>query len=343
MELLESQFGENARLFSLINDHGARLDVTDFGARIVNLMVPTSTGERNIVLGFDSPEAYVAQDPFIGASIGRVAGRIRLGQFEIDGKSYQVQTDPQTGHTLHGGSPSFDTQVWQSSSFQTADAVGVKFTLLSPTGENGFPGNLTASVTYTFNNDNEWALLYQAQSDEPTLYNPTNHVYFNLMGDVTTPIDQHVLTLVSDEFAVLNEDVTVTGEKRHVSGTAFDFSTPKTLANCFEFSDDAQKDLFSGMDHPFFLTHAGDVDAILESPDGAVRVEMVTDQDTVVVFTANFGDGGRVMGGKNLVNHGGITLEAQAAPGAVEFADFGDIVLRPEQTYQAKTTYRIIV
>lgn len=145
--------------------------------------------------------------------------------------------------------------------------------------------------------------------------------------------------MVADQFAVLNSDGTVTGEKRGVNGTAFDFRTAKSLKDCFELANDAQKDLFSGIDHPFFLSHEKGADAILQSPDGKVSVEVETDQETIVIFTANFGQDKMNIRGKTLGHHGGITFETQAAPGAIEFEDFGEIVLRPDQVYHAKTTY----
>ena len=339
MEVRQSDFGNGTNLFSMVNDNGVRLDVSDFGARIVNLVVPTDTGERNIVLGFESSEDYMTQDSYIGATIGRVAGRINSGRFKLDGKTYQVQTNTEAGHTLHGGAPSFEGKIWQSQIIRTEGEVSVMFTLTSPDGENGFPGNLTTSVTYSLNNQNEWTLVYQAQTDQTTLYNPTNHVYFNLTGDVETPIDGHELTVMADQFAVLNSDGTVTGEKRDVSGTSFDFRTAKSLKDCFELANDAQKDLFSGIDHPFFLSHEKGADVILQSPDGKVSVEVETDQETIVIFTANFGQNKMDMRGKTLGHHGGITFETQAAPGAIEFEDFGDIVLCPDQFYHAKTTY----
>lgn len=341
MKITQRDFGNGSTLFSLTNDNGMTLEVSDFGARIVNLLIPVGNERRNIVLGFDSAEEYLAQDTYIGATIGRVAGRIKGGQFKIDARAYQAQTSEETGNTLHGGWPSFEEKLWSSETHIEETQASVIFSLTSHDGENGFPGNLDVSVTYSLNHQNEWTVTYWAQTDKATLYNPTNHVYFNLSGDVATPIDDHYLAVMADRFAVLNTDNTVTGEKRKLAGTAFDFRTAKPLKTCFEFTGDPQKDMVSGIDHPFFLTHKSDVDAILESPDKNVSIEVQTDQDTIVIFTANFGAEKRILHGKNLVNHGGITFETQAAPGAIEFEDFGNIVLRPDTTYQAKTVYKV--
>lgn len=339
MKLTQRDFGNGTTLFSLLNDNGIKLDVTDFGARIVNLIVPTETENRNIVLGFESAQEYINQDSYIGATIGRVAGRIQSGQFELDGQTYQVQINTPTGNTLHGGSPGFESKIWQTQTVITDNQISVIFSLTSPDGENGFPGNLVASVTYSLNNQNEWRLHYRAKTDKATLYNPTNHVYFNLTGDPEQTLDDHYLTVAADTFAVLNPDSTVTGEKRAVDGTAFDLKKKKQLKTCFGYDD--KKDRVTGIDHPFFLTHQDEIDALLESPDKKMSIAVKTDRDAIVIFTANFAEGKRIIRGKELVNQGGITFETQAAPGAIEFSDFGDIILRPDQEFLAQTIYKI--
>ncbi|MFV0560956.1 MAG: aldose epimerase family protein [Enterococcus sp.] len=340
MDIKVTSFGDNAQLYSLENDHGYKLQITNFGARIVNLFVPTSTGERNIVLGFDSAEEYLEKDAYMGATIGRVAGRIADGKFQIGAKSYKVAT--QKDHqTLHGGPHSFEEKYWDTELVQKEDAVQVLFSLTSFDEENGFPGELSAMVSYTLTNENKWKLEYQATTDQPTLYNPTNHVYFNLTGDVTQSVAEHKLTLKADRFAPIGEEHGVLGEILSVENTPFDFQTGARLTQVFD-SKDPQVQRAGGLDHPFFFADSyKGRPAVLESPDSQVRVTMASTEPAVVIFTAQFGDEPIIMHGKQLATHGGITLETQVAPGATEFKGFGNILLNPEDYYTSATTFLI--
>lgn len=341
MKITVKPFGKKASLYTLENDHGYRLEVTDFGARIVNFFVPTKTSERNIVLGFDSAEEYLEKDPYIGATIGRVAGRITKGQFTLEGKSYQALTQADHGNTLHGGPASFEVKYWQATTQESADEVQVIFHYLSPDGENGFPGNLGVEVTYTLTNQNEWRIDYQATTDQATLFNPTNHVYFNLTGDVTQATDEHQLTVAADRFVVVGEDTTATGEMRDVTGTPFDLRKGKVLSEVYQ-GDYQQTVLVNGFDHPFVLTADTTPQATIVAPDQQLKVEMTTTEPAVVIFTAQFGEDAPIMRGEQMAHHGGITLETQVMPGAVEYEGFGNIEVAPNEGYTSSTTYKII-
>lgn len=342
LKISKRKFGERAVLYSLTNDLGITMNVTNLGARIVDLIVPINGKERNIVLGFDSAEEYLAKDMYFGATIGRVAGRIKGGSFSIEQQNYQLPVDPQTGHTLHGGLNSFEAKLWDAKIVETSEQLSVIFSYLSPDGENGFPGELKASVTYSLTNQNEWVVDYQASTDQPTLYNPTNHVYFNLTGDASQAVAKHELFVESEQFAVVDKDTTVTGELRSVSGTPFDFRQPKKVEQVFQTNYE-QNSLVNGLDHPFFLNQTGfdKPQAIITAPEKDLSVEMYTDRPAVVIFTAQFGDEGPEVRGKKMINHGGLTLETQVSPGAVEFEGFGDIVLQPGTPYQSRTIYKI--
>ncbi|WP_176332566.1 aldose epimerase family protein [Candidatus Enterococcus lemimoniae] len=342
LNISNQKFGENAILYSLTNDNGLTMKVTNLGARIVELIVPVKGEQRNIILGFDSAEEYVAKDMYFGATIGRVAGRIKHGSFSIDEHNYQLPISPENGHTLHGGSKSFESRIWEAEIAETNEQVSVLFSYLSTDGENGFPGELQARVTYTLTNNNEWILDYYAKTDQPTLYNPTNHVYFNLTGDVTQPVDQHSLFVDADRFAVVANDTTVTGELSSVTGTPFDFRKPQSMKQVFQTAYE-QNRLVGGLDHPFILNQTGfdQAQAMIIAPQKDLTVEMYTDRPAVVIFTAQFGDNGPEVRGQKLVSHGGITLETQVSPGAVEFEGFGDILLRPENPYQSRTLFKI--
>jgi aldose 1-epimerase len=342
MKITERDFGQEFKKITLENKQGVKLSVTDLGARIVALEVPTEAGEKNIVLGFDSAQEYLEKDTYIGATIGRVAGRITGGKFTIDGKEYQAKVDEKSGHTLHGGVPGFEEKKWAYTTSIEETSATVDFSILSPADENGFPGNLTVHVRYTLDDENVWTVAYSATSDASTLFNPTNHVYFNLTGDVSVPVDEHRLKIAADFFAPIHPDGTVTGEKRAVAGTSFDFSTPRKLKETFA-SNEEQKELVDGIDHPFFLNESakGDVVATLESPTKNILVEVMTEEPAVVIFTANFGENVPEMHGKTMANHGGITFETQVAPGAVEFEDFGNILLPKGEEFTSETKYKI--
>ncbi|MHC9537459.1 galactose-1-epimerase [Dellaglioa sp. BT-FLS60] len=341
MKTTTKDFGNDYQLITMTNDNGFELSLTDLGARIVSLKVPTSTGKREIVLGFDSASEYLEKDSFIGASIGRVAGRIKDGKFNIGDQSYQVQINEGT-NTLHGGTPGFDTKKWAYKIVEGQNESSVIFHLESPEGEHGFPGNMAIDVTYTFGNDNIWHLETTAKTDKDTLYNPTNHVYFNVSGDVTETIDNNLLQVDSDYFAPLEPDSIPTGEKMAVAETAYDFRQPKLLHDVFT-SDFAQKKQVDGIDHPFFLNNpaVGKESAKLVSSDKEVSVSVSTDQTSLVIFTANFGEDTPIMHGKKIANHAAITFETQVAPGSERFPDFGDIVLRAGDTYKAVTEFKL--
>ncbi|MEY8445932.1 galactose-1-epimerase [Enterococcus ratti] len=340
MTITEKEFGLGYHLITLTNNQGLQLAVTDLGARIVQL----NAQQKELILGFDSAQEYLTKDSYIGAFIGRTAGRIEKGQFSLHDQVYQLSTDPETGHSLHGGSPGFELKKWTYQTMEDEQESSVKFTVKSPDGEHGFPGNLSVEVCYTLTQDNVWYVTTQARSDKETLFNPTNHVYFNLTGDVTQPIDQHTLWLDSSYFAPLRADSIPIGEKAAVLGTPFNFQKPQKLVNVFA-SNFEQKNLFNGIDHPFFLNKPGveNISAYLLSPDEKIKVSIATDSPSIVLFTANFGSNTPEMRGKKLVNHGGITFETQVAPAAERYPTFGDIRLAPHQTFKTMTKFKIDV
>ncbi|MBO0462064.1 MULTISPECIES: aldose epimerase family protein [Enterococcus] len=338
MNITEKTFGSSAKLITLTNQHGTSLAVTDLGARIVSLRF----NDRELVLGFDSAEEYLEKDAFIGATIGRTAGRIDAGKFTLAGQNYQLPVDPATGHSLHGSTPSFEEKTWSYEILNGEQEATVIFTMTSPDQEHGFPGNLSVEVHYTLTEDNIWRVTTKAVSDQLTLFNPTNHVYFNLSGDVTQPIDEHTLWVNSHAFAALRPDSIPTGEQVEVTGTPFDFQTPKKLSTVFT-SDFPQKELFDGIDHPFFLKETGldKTVATLLSPDETIQVSVRTDAPSIVIFTANFGEDTPEMRGKRLADHGGITFETQIAPGAERYPSFGDMSLAPQTPFETITEFKL--
>lgn len=338
MKITEKDFGQGYHLITLENKNKLALSVSDLGARIVSL----KSNEQELVLGFDTAEEYIEKDPYIGASIGRTAGRIENGRFSLNDRSYQLMTDPETGHTLHGGSPGFELKKWSYVILNGENEASVIFTTSSHDNEHGFPGTLDVEVRYTLTQNNIWRVTTRGISDRDTLFNPTNHVYFNLNGDPSQPIDQHELWLNSEAYAPLRADSIPIGIKENTAGTAFDFQTSKKMETVFA-SDFEQKVLVDGIDHPFFLKETG-LDkpaARLISPDKKIQIEVATDASSVVVFTANFGTETPEMRGRKLVHHGGITFETQTAPGAEQFPTFGSIHLKAGTPFETKTEFKI--
>lgn len=342
MTVTTTDFGSGYHLITLTNKLGTTLSVTDLGARIVSLKPIVNGTPRELVLGFDSADEYLTKDLYIGATIGRTAGRIKKGQFVLSGQTIQVDTDPENGHTLHGGTPGFEAKKWRYSIAESDHETSVIFTTTSPDGEHGFPGALDVTARYTLTDNDVWRVTVSGVSDKETLFNPTNHVYFNLTGDPGTPIDDHRLFLNSDTFAPLLPDSIPTGAQVPINNTAFDFLAKTKIGPMFQ-SEFPQEQLVGGMDHPFFLLDSGleHVAAELTSPDLRVSVSVRTNASSVVVFTANFGNQTPAMRGTKLVNHGGITFETQTAPGAEQFPDFGTIVLPKDTEHKLITEFII--
>lgn len=345
MKVSKRKFGEEgATLFIIENDNGYVLEATDFGARIVRLLVPTKSGElKNISLGFESEEEYRRQDTYFGATIGRVAGRLAKGQFKMGDQQQQFVAND-GNNTLHGGPASFEEQRWETEIVQAENEIQLVFTHRSPDGTNGFAGNLDAQVIYAFNNQNEWRIDYQAETDKTTLYNPTNHVYFNLSGDLSQTVADHELFVNSEKFAVIDEESLPTGELRPVEGTPFEFNLTEGNKVGQGFAAEYhQTQLVGGYDHPFVLKEPSleKLQAELKDQTSGISVKLYTDSPAVVIYTTNIGDGQLDMFGQTVSQHGGITLETQYLPDAINHQGFGSIILEPNQTFKGTTIFKL--
>lgn len=344
MEITNKDFGEVSgtviKEYTLTTHQGISLSAITYGAAVTSIQLPDKNGLfQNIILGYTNLNEYVNYRPYYGATIGRVAGRIDKGRFTLEGKNYQLETNDKTNHS-HGGINGLDTKIWSVKTESTENEAHLIFTYKSPHDENGYPGNLTVQVTYTLTESNEWKINYQATTDKTTLFNPTNHVYFNLSGDPTKTINQHTLALTSKYFAELKEDSIPTGTLLPVKETPFDFTTADTVNKGFE-SSHPQNQLVSGYDHPFVLEHIAEKpEAILYDSISGRRVQMTTDRDAVVIFAVNTLDGRHNTEGKAEEFYAGITLEAQNLPNAINQEGFGNILLHPNETFHSETTYR---
>mgnify|MGYP003303596368 CR=1 FL=1 len=331
---------KTTELVTLKNKNGMEVAVTNFGGRIVSIMVPNRAGEMvDVVLGFDNINDYQTVPTDFGASIGRYANRINQGRFTLDGVEYQL---PQNnfGHCLHGG-----PNGWQYSIYTVASKSEnqVVLTLLSPDGEAQFPGTVNAEVTYTLTDENAIDIAYKATTDKPTIINMTNHSYFNLTGSAENKILEDVLQINASNFTPVDSTYMTTGEIAPVEGTPMDFRTPTVIGERIDNFDYEQLKNGNGYDHNWVLDTERDITrpaAVLYSPASGIEMTLYTDEPGVQVYTGNFLDG-TVTGKKEIVygQRTGICLETQKYPDTPNKAEWPSCVLRPGETYTSRCIF----
>lgn len=336
--------GDSTALYTLHNAD-AEVCVTNLGGRIVSLTVADRDGNlRDVVVGLDSVQAYYPENNLtdFGASIGRYANRINQGRFTLDGKEYTL---PQNnfGHCLHGGGEMGDLG-WQYRVYKAdqPNDTTLILTLNSPGGDNGFPGNVEARVTYTLHSPARIEIDYEAQTDAPTIINMTNHAYFNLSGEKGTTVDNHLLTINAKEFTPVDSTFMTTGEIRSVEGTPFDFLTAKPVGKDIA-ADDEQIRNANGYDHNFVLATGGSTDvaaATLESPESGIVLNVYTNEPGIQFYSGNFLDGTTVgKGGVAIPQHGALCLETQHYPDSPNKPEWPSTVVRPGETYRSTCIY----
>lgn len=331
--------GKPTALYVLKNSKGMEACVTNFGGRIVSLMVPGADGElRDVVLGHDSIADYVNIDGNFGALIGRYGNRINQGKITIDSIDYQL---PQNnyGHCLHGGPKGFHNSVWDAT--QPNDSTLV-LTLASPDGEAGFPGNVNVKVTYTLTG-NDLDLAYEATTDKPTVLNLTNHSYFNLSGNPANTVLDETLTINASGFTPIDSTFMTTGEIAAVEGTPFDFRSGKKIGQDIEANNEQLKNGL-GYDHNFVLDTKGDINTpavTLSDPQSGIKMQVFTTEPGIQVYAGNFLDG-TVSGKKGIVypRRSAICLETQHYPDSPNKPEWPSVVVRPGDTYKTHTIYR---
>ncbi len=334
--------GQNVKLFTLKNKNGITVKVSDYGAIITAIETPDRHGKfADITLGFDKFEDYKKSDYF-GAVVGRYGNRIAGGEFSLDGNDYKL---PQNNgdNCLHGGIVGFDKKVWSAQSSTTPDAAVLKLSLLSPDGDQGFPGNLKVAVTYTLNNQNELIVNYKATTDKPTVCNLTQHSYFNLLGAGNGNILNHELTINADKFTPVDSELIPTGDLEEVEGTPFDFRKPKTIGSRIEF-DDKQLKRGSGYDHNFVINQKkpGEMTFAARAYEPVSGREMIvsTTEPGVQFYCGNFLKGVRGKKGKAYNYRYGFCLETQHFPDSPNQDEFPSTVLRPGETYDTTTVFK---
>jgi aldose 1-epimerase len=342
MRINKDFFGKSGKekgvyLFSLINDKGTEVKITNYGACVTSIKTVDKNGKfDDVVLGFDSLEEYEAGHPFFGVICGRYANRISSAEFSIDSTKYKLAANDGK-NTLHGGLKGFDKVIWMAGSMEGKDEVGVKLAYNSPDMEEGFPGNMVIEVIYLLNNNDELTILYSAKTDKTTVINVTNHSYFNLSG-CKKEIYDHILTINSDKLTEVNSEAIPSGKLLNVAGTGFDFLKATRIGATI-------KSIQGGYDHNFVLNKKNPGEftlaAKLTDPESGRFMETFTTEPGVQFYSGNFLDGSKK--GKNghvYRKHFGLCLETQHYPDSPNQKDFPSTLLKPGETYTQKTVYK---
>lgn len=329
--------GREVQIFILTNNNGTTAKMTNYGAILVSLETADKDGNiADVTLGFDTLDGWVnSNDPYFGTTVGRVANRTAKGRFTLDGTEYTLAVNNGPNH-LHGGIKGFDKVVWDAKLTSTDDQASVKFTYTSQDGEEGYPGNLSVTVTYTLNNANELTIRYEAKTDKATPINLTNHTYWNLAGHDSGTILDHEMTINADNYTPIDDDLIPTGEIAAVKGTGLDFTTAKLIGTDIES--------VGGYDHNYVINKTDDDLTLAASvchPDSGRVMEVCTTQPGVQLYSANFLDGSIQGKGKcSYQKQGGFCLETQHYPDSINQPQFPSIVLRPDETYSEKTVHK---
>lgn len=315
-----------------------RLRVLTYGGIIQSLEVPDPSGEfANVTLGFASLDDYVRRNPFFGALIGRFANRIARGRFTLDGTTYELDINDGP-NSLHGGADGFDKRIWQATELDN----GVKLTLHSPDGDRGYPGALDVEASYTVDGA-ELRIEYRAITDGATVLNLTNHAYFNLAGEGTGSIEDHVLTLFASRYTPVDETLIPTGKIEPVHGTPLDFTRPKPIGQHLRDGFE-QLVIGRGYDHNFVIDRSDASLALaarVEHPASGRTMEVLTTEPAVQFYSGNLLDGTLTGArGKLYRPTDGFTLETQHFPDSPNQAHFPSTVLRPGETYISTTVMR---
>lgn len=331
------------------------VEIINRGCAITCLEAPDRHGHRaNVVLGYPDIEGYVRGDEYFGVVVGRVANRIAQGHFRLGRRGVHLPRN-HGAHHLHGGNVGFGRRLWRVSRARAGASATLELELLSPDGEDGYPGKLSATVTYTLREGGELEMRYGAMTEAPTIVNMTNHAYFNLRGEGRGDVLGHELTLAASHYCPVDEELIPTGEIRAVTGTPFDFRQPVAIGRRIG-GPDAQLAHAHGYDHCMVLDGPPILDAhptqarpwrhagTLRDPESGRRLTVHTDQPGLQLYTGNFLDG-TVIGshGARYPCHGGVCLETQKFPDAPNHPNFPSIELQPAQRYEATTVLRLDV
>lgn len=331
--------GQPVDLFALANANGVRAEILTRGGVVRSLEVPDRNGKMaDVVLGFDSLDGYLKENPYFGALIGRYGNRIANAKFALDGKAYQLAAN-NGPNSLHGGLKGFDKRVWTVKDADGGDNARLTLNYVSKDGEEGYPGSLDVTVTYTLTKANELKIAYAATVDKPTVLNLTNHSYFNFSG--ADDVLAHELRLNASKFTPVDATLIPTGELKDVAGTPLDFRDSTAIGARINAGDE-QLSRGKGYDHNFVLDGTGmRLAAEVRDPASGRVMEVRTDQPGVQFYSGNFLDGTlRGKGGKVYGRRSGFCLETQHFPDSPNQPSFPSVTLRPGEKFQSTTVYR---
>ena len=314
--------------------------IINYGGIITELHAPDKNGKvGDVVLGFDNLQQYLGSHPYFGAIVGRYANRIAKGKFTLDGKTYSLAINNGPNH-LHGGLKGFDKVAWKAAPMESKDTPALKLTYTSPDGQENYPGTLKIGVTYAVTNKNEVRIDYEAETDQATPINLTNHSYFNLAG--ASDVFGHELMVNAKDFTPSDDTLIPTGEIKSVRGTPLDFTKSKAIGKDIgKLLDQPHR----GYDHNFVLDNGRKLALaarVFEPKSGRV-MEVLTDQPGVQLYTGNFLEDTRGKGGTVYGRNGGFCLETQHYPDSVNHPNFPSAILRPGEKYRTTTIYRFSV
>jgi aldose 1-epimerase len=333
--------GAPVEVYTLTNAGGLEVRAITYGAYVVSLRTPDRQGRLDdVVLGFDTLEGYLASGSHMGSVIGRYGNRIAGARFTLDGKTHSLAANDGVNH-IHGGVKGFDRHVWAAEEVRQGGDVGVRFTLVSPDGDEGYPGRLQTAVTYTLTPGNELVVDYAATTDRPTHVNLTQHSYFNLAGQGHADILDHVLTIHADRYTPVAAGLIPTGPPAPVEGTPFDFREPTRIGARID-REHEQLRLGRGYDHNYVVNRAGPglvPAARVVDPSSGRVMEVSTTEPGVQLYTGNWLGEEKGKGGRVYPRRSGFCLETQHYPDSPNRPDFPSTVLRPGETYRSKTVF----
>lgn len=336
----KTEDGTEVFLFSCKNSQGVVVKLTNLGATVVAVEIPDRNGQiANVNLGFNDAASYEKHSAYFGCTVGRYGNRIAKGRFVLDEKEYTLATN-NGGNHLHGGEKGFNRKIWKADEVKTPNAVGVKFSYRSPDGEEGYPGNLDVTATYTLTNDNELRIEYSAVTDKPTVLNLTNHCYWNLGGAGSGDIKSHELQLESDKYLAVDDGLIPTGEETPVEGTPLDFRKPHAIG---ERINEIKADPV-GYDHCFVLRDSSNklkLAARVKDPKSGRVMEVRTTEPGIQFYSGNFLNGDAANGGH--AQHTAFCLETQHFPDSPNQPKFPSTVLKPGEKFQSTTVHKFLV
>jgi aldose 1-epimerase len=339
--------GQPVDRYTLTNCNQMEVKILTYGGILQSISVPDRHHKvANVALGFDNLDDYVAKSPYFGCITGRYANRIALGTFVLDGTTYHLPIN-NPPNSLHGGDKGFDKRVWDATPIKTTSTVGLELTYTSPAGEQGYPGKLEAKVTYTLTPKNQIVMDYHATTNAPTIVNLTNHTYWNLAGEGTSDIYDHVLQLKASHYTPVDKTLIPTGAIDPVAGTPLDFTNPTPIGDRIR-NGFSQLVIGRGYDHNWVLDRSGPTDTSLilaarvKEPTSGRVLSIYTTEPGIQFYSGNFLDGTLVGTSGNMYRQGdGFALETQHYPDSPNHSNFPSTVLRPGEEYTTQTIYQL--